>query len=159
MGAPPVNSYPLFCAPRIELCRKWDYAAGQGDGQCWDGGFEEPKSTRRSTTPDEKAYLYHKQKGICQKGCGEKYRIGQFHVDHIKPLALGGKDELRNKQLLCMECNVLKGTGTNADLKRKLIQKGIIAKPQRATPKPVAKKKVVKKPTTKQREWWEEFII
>jgi 5-methylcytosine-specific restriction endonuclease McrA len=33
---------------------------------------------------------------------------GGFHVDHIKPLALGGQHEPGNIQLLCPTCNVRK---------------------------------------------------
>jgi superfamily II DNA or RNA helicase len=32
-----------------------------------------------------------------------------FHIDHIKPMAKGGKTELDNLQLLCRSCNLRKG--------------------------------------------------
>lgn len=32
-----------------------------------------------------------------------------FHVDHIKPLALGGSNDRRNLQMLCAPCNQSKG--------------------------------------------------
>lgn len=31
-----------------------------------------------------------------------------LEVDHIKPLAKGGSDELKNKQALCQKCNNIK---------------------------------------------------
>lgn len=31
-----------------------------------------------------------------------------IHLDHIKPKALGGSDELENLQVLCRECNLTK---------------------------------------------------
>lgn len=40
---------------------------------------------------------------ICQTGIKERY-----HVDHIMPIAKGGKHEPRNLQLLCPTCNVRK---------------------------------------------------
>lgn len=40
---------------------------------------------------------------ICRKGIKSKY-----HVDHIVPLARGGKHEPSNLQLLCPSCNVRK---------------------------------------------------
>jgi 5-methylcytosine-specific restriction endonuclease McrA len=32
-----------------------------------------------------------------------------MHIDHIVPLAKGGKNELDNLQLLCGKCNLKKG--------------------------------------------------
>lgn len=42
--------------------------------------------------------------------CGREFKnIKEATVDHIKPKKLGGKNELRNLQLACPECNVRKG--------------------------------------------------
>lgn len=35
--------------------------------------------------------------------------LGEYHVDHMIPVALGGKTEDENLQLLCPECNRAKG--------------------------------------------------
>lgn len=32
-----------------------------------------------------------------------------IHIDHIKPISLGGTDELENLQFLCRTCNLKKG--------------------------------------------------
>lgn len=39
----------------------------------------------------------------------ENYFVGEFHVDHIIPRALGGADVEENLQLLCPRCNRRKG--------------------------------------------------
>lgn len=50
--------------------------------------------------------MYKSQRGlcpVCKKKLGEKY-----HLDHIVPLARGGKHEPKNVQLLCPPCNLSK---------------------------------------------------
>jgi hypothetical protein len=45
----------------------------------------------------------------CAK-CGTAERL---QVDHIVPVAKGGRDEMANLQILCQPCNVRKGTKPN----------------------------------------------
>lgn len=48
--------------------------------------------------------------------CGREFKnIREATVDHIKPRALNGTNEIRNLQLACPECNVRKGHQYNAD--------------------------------------------
>ena len=57
--------------------------------------------------------LMVKQKGrcgICAVDVTEKH-----HVDHIVPLANGGKTELTNLQLLCPKCNLQKSARDPVD--------------------------------------------
>jgi len=52
--------------------------------------------------------LFDLQKGkcvCCQIDLGKK-----FHRDHIKPLALGGTNDIFSIQLLCQQCNLQKGS-------------------------------------------------
>lgn len=51
--------------------------------------------------------LYVKQRGKCAC-CGEVL-IGNFEVDHIKPLSKGGDNTANNLQLLTVKCNRTKG--------------------------------------------------
>ena len=53
-------------------------------------------------------YLYGVQDACC-KGCGEYQRKGNLEVDHIYPKSKGGTDHLSNLQLLCGNCNSIKG--------------------------------------------------
>ena len=40
----------------------------------------------------------------CQCDISKKY-----HIDHIMPLSLGGRNDIKNLQLLCPHCNLVKG--------------------------------------------------
>ncbi len=60
--------------------------------------------------------------------------------DHKVPPLRGGSNSPRNYQLLCRDCNVTKGGGTMAQLRRKLQAKGIAPKAT-VLKRPAAKKK------------------
>ena len=34
-----------------------------------------------------------------------QFELAEMHLDHIKPLSTGGKDDLANLQLLCISCH------------------------------------------------------
>ena len=55
-----------------------------------------------------KERLFQKQKGKCN-ACDVEMRIIDFEVDHIIPKAKGGGDYYENYQLLCSNCNRVKG--------------------------------------------------
>ena len=73
-------------------------------------------------TTEEKKTLYMQQKGICN-GCKDFKRARYFEVDHIKPKAKGGDDDIKNLQLLCITCHPMKGTGTMEELEKNLKEK------------------------------------
>jgi 5-methylcytosine-specific restriction endonuclease McrA len=50
--------------------------------------------------------LWTAQAGLC-KSCGRA--LGDYHVDHVIPLAKGGRHEASNLALLCPTCNLRKG--------------------------------------------------
>ena len=50
--------------------------------------------------------LLEQQRGFCA-GCSCNIRL-RFHVDHIMPLARGGRHDPSNLQLLCPPCNLQK---------------------------------------------------
>ena len=74
---------------------------------------------------DRRPELYAHQSGICN-GCQYAMPEHALAVDHIKPRAKGGTDELANLQLLCGGCNSMKGTGDMAALRRALADRGIL---------------------------------
>ncbi len=51
--------------------------------------------------------LFDLQRGKCS--CCKTSINGGYHVDHIIPLALGGRNDRMNLQLLCPTCNLRKG--------------------------------------------------
>ena len=55
-----------------------------------------------------KEQLYKQQKGICV-GCENEYLVKDFHIDHEIPKSKGGQDNIENLQLLCKNCNSVKG--------------------------------------------------
>ena len=68
---------------------------------------------------DAKEILYKEQKGICA-GCKVNFLIQNFTVDHIIPKSKGGPDALSNYQLLCGNCNSIKGNRPMAYLQMKI---------------------------------------
>ena len=63
--------------------------------------------------------LFKQQKGICN-GCGKKFEPENFEIDHIIPKSKGGGDFYDNLQLLCGNCNKVKGDRPMEDLVAKL---------------------------------------
>ena len=76
-------------------------------------------------TPKEKDALYKLQSGKCN-GCQKNFEKRNMAVDHIRPFSQDGGERLTNLQLLCTACNSLKGTGTMAELRKKLRAQGVV---------------------------------
>lgn len=71
------------------------------------GRFGKRKKKRKSVKFN-KPTLYKKQGGNCA-GCKTHYQKKDLVVDHIKPRSKNGSDNISNLQLLCNNCNSLKG--------------------------------------------------
>ena len=62
----------------------------------------------RYNSPQNKTLLYGEQGGDCN-GCGTHFQKQHLEVDHIIAESVGGTDYIENLQLLCGNCNRIKG--------------------------------------------------
>ena len=62
----------------------------------------------RYNHPKNKTQLYGEQSGDCN-GCGTHFQKQHLEVDHIIAENVGGTDHIENLQLLCGNCNRIKG--------------------------------------------------
>ena len=65
------------------------------------------KSAGGIHTSNDIKQLLSSQKGKCI--CCKSSIANNYHVDHIIPLALGGRNDKLNLQILCPTCNIRKG--------------------------------------------------
>ncbi len=64
---------------------------------------------RRKLNKSERLQIYNKCNHRCAYcGCGIEYK--DMQVDHVKPLRIGGTDELSNMLPACRSCNHYKAT-------------------------------------------------
>jgi len=63
----------------------------------------------RFFTKKDKFILFQFASGLCCN-CSKPLTSENYHADHIKPYANGGKTDIKNGQALCCECNLKKGS-------------------------------------------------
>jgi len=68
------------------------------------------------------AHFYAKQSGNCN-GCKEHFEPYHLEIDHIYPASLGGAWVLENLQLLCGNCNRIKGDRPMEYLRARLAER------------------------------------
>ena len=62
---------------------------------------------RQPVSKGKRTIVIRRQQGRCAYcGAAEGYEL---HIDHIKPVAVGGTSDLSNLQGLCARCNMRKG--------------------------------------------------
>ena len=62
----------------------------------------------RTFDKKQKREAYERQKGICVH-CGKHFELEEMEADHIKPWKDGGTTVAENCQMLCRNCNRVKG--------------------------------------------------
>jgi len=108
-------------SPREELFRQYLQAVREGSDReanrrkrhdiiC---GLIEPiferKDAKRAFSPEQRRILWNTADERRCKECGCALTWADFHADHVKPFASGGKTELSNAAILCAKHNQLKG--------------------------------------------------
>lgn len=63
----------------------------------------------RKFAEEQKKEAYIRQKGICPI-CGKHYELEEMEGDHIIPWSKGGRTVVENLQMLCKNCNRMKGS-------------------------------------------------
>lgn len=66
------------------------------------------KIIRKIYSDDTRKLIYNNANGKCEL-CGRKILLEDMTLDHIKPLSMGGEDELNNLACTCYPCNLFKG--------------------------------------------------
>ncbi len=102
------NANPLRLMKHSDFaCSSNDYVKVKGDKSPYDGDsvYWSIRKGNDPELPSRTAYLLKKQKGKCP-WCGHHFQEWDvMEVDHIKPKALGGRDEWKNLQLLHRHCH------------------------------------------------------
>ncbi len=75
---------------------------------------------KKDPTKEDKYYLYGKQDGKCNGCKRDVFKRDDLDIDHIVPKADGGGNERENLQLLCPQCNRIKGKRPMAYLMARL---------------------------------------
>lgn len=70
----------------------------------------DPKERERSKMSNALRYTVMRQDNFCCRICGVTGKEALLAVDHIHPVARGGKTVLSNLRTLCRPCNAGKGT-------------------------------------------------
>ena len=88
--------------------------------------FELPERTdlpiESPSKPDLKQAMFEEQGGKCN-ACENEMRIVDFHIDHIIPVSKGGSNTRENYQLLCGNCNMIKGNRPMEYLRSKIAKR------------------------------------
>ena len=63
---------------------------------------------RKTYSEDTRKLIYLNAGGRCEL-CGRKILLDDMTIDHVKPLSMGGEDDVSNLACTCLPCNVFKG--------------------------------------------------
>lgn len=81
---------------------------------------EQIKRERRKAQELRQSSWWKQQigKGVCYH-CGEKFEKNQLTMDHVVPLARGGRTSKKNCVVSCKDCNSKKGHHMSVELTMK----------------------------------------
>lgn len=77
--------------------------------------FPRRKKHRRRDVSIDRHGLWQSFSGVCYL-CGTFVDYAEFHVEHVIPLARGGRDSIENVNIAHPECNRRKGTRLLSEL-------------------------------------------
>ena len=77
------------------------------------------KIKRKSYSEDTRKLIYLHAGGRCEL-CGRKILLEDMTIDHITPLAMGGKDDVENLSCTCYPCNLFKGNILPSDFMERI---------------------------------------
>lgn len=66
------------------------------------------KKHRKSYSQDTRQLIYERANGRCEL-CGRRILLEDMTLDHVKPLSMGGADNVENLSCTCEPCNLFKG--------------------------------------------------
>lgn len=73
-------------------------------------------SKRHKLSSDERRAVWNAMNRRCAY-CGMRIKLEDMCIDHIRPLALGGRDTCSNMACACWQCNQLKADKTVAEFR------------------------------------------
>lgn len=76
---------------------------------------------RKKYSQDVRKLIYGSAGGCCEL-CGKKILFEDMTLDHIKPLSMGGGNEVENLACTCYSCNIFKGSILPDDFINKITQ-------------------------------------
>lgn len=71
--------------------------------------------------------IYNRDKGICQH-CRKRIPFKEVHIDHIKPLSLGGNNRPLNLRTLCQTCHALRDDKAHLHMRNTFVKQGKLTK-------------------------------
>ena len=80
---------------------------------------KQQKTARKTYTQKERSIIYKKDNGRCYL-CGKELLYSEMTLDHVIPLAKGGKDGMENLRCCCVNCNRWKADSYSGDFENKI---------------------------------------
>lgn len=77
------------------------------------------KIIRKNYSDDTRKLIYLNAGGRCEL-CGKKILLEDMTIDHVKPLSMGGEDDVNNLACTCYVCNIFKGNILPSDFMERI---------------------------------------